>query len=102
MRMREAGSSVGSCAINNSQWPAAFMPAFIASYTAHFATETVHGFQQGTRRPRPQLPAADPAHQESPRRHAVRAGAESPRDGSWLGEGFSELFQADRPRAGVA
>src|SRR3977135_613119 len=95
--MRDAGSSVGSCATITSQLPAVL---FIgdASYTfANFRRNDA--IRQGTRRPRAELSAAHPEDQEGAPRPAVGPGAQGAGDRPGLGQGFPDLREADRPRA---
>src|SRR6267143_974630 len=61
----------------------------------------LYGFRSGTRCTRPELPAADPAHQEGADRHAIGADPQGARHRSRRGQGFPDLFQADRARAAV-
>src|SRR5947207_13114723 len=87
--MRAAGSSVGNCAMVTSQRSTVAGILYCAAYD----------FRQGTRRARPELPAADPAHQEGPGRAAVGAGAEGARHRPGRGEGLPGVLPPDRPRA---
>src|SRR2546423_5391744 len=90
--MRAAGSSVGNCAMVTSQ------PSMVAGilYCAP------HDFRQGAGRARAELPAADPAHEESARRAAAGPGAEGRRHGSGRGEGFRGVLAPDGPPARLA
>src|SRR5439155_10554358 len=62
----------------------------------------LYAIRQGTRRARVELPAADPAHEESARRPAFRAGAQSARHRSGRGQGFPGVLEADRAPARLA
>src|SRR5438552_10979879 len=87
--MRAAGSSVGNCAMVTSQRSTVAGILYCAAYD----------FRQGTRRARPELPAADPAHQEGAGRAAVRTGAEGARHRPGRSEGLPGVLPPDRPRA---
>src|SRR5207237_6896726 len=86
--MRAAGSSVGSCVMVTSQLAMA-----LASYTAR------HELRQRARCARPELPAADPAHEKSARRTALGPGAQGARHRPRRAEGFPGVLAPDRPRA---
>src|SRR5687767_5192604 len=96
--MRDAGSSTGSCAIVTSQSCAGAF-SLLLSAMLHNSS---HELRQGTRRARPELPAADSAHEKSAHRHAVGAGAQGARHRSGRGQGFPDLLAPDRARARLA